>query len=242
MMVMLRSSVLALAMVVSIAAVGPIQRALPPSTDDLAERAYVAIANGAQPEAIALYSEAIRRQPESFISYYRRGVSYARMGEAESALADLNNAVRLAPEVQTSNELGLRALNSLLPETHALNLVVMVRAARADVLHKLNRTRDAITDLDAAIALDPRRTSLWHTRGLLHMETGNAPAAVADFSALLARRENINWRFARGICYFANGDLAEAEEDFLRAAQIDPKNALYVHWVAKTQKARGIPI
>ena len=89
-MVMLRSSVLALAMVVSIAAVGPIQRALPSSTADLAERAYIAIANGAQPEAIALYSEAIRRQPESFISHYRRGVSYARMGEDE---ADARKAV-----------------------------------------------------------------------------------------------------------------------------------------------------
>ena len=241
-MVMVRSSVLALAMVVSIAAVGPIQRAMPPSTADLAERAYAAIASGAQPDAVALYSEAIRRQPESFMSYYRRGVTYARMGEAESALADLNNAVRLAPEVQTSNQLGLRALNSLLPETHALNLVVMVRAARSDVLHKLNRTRDAITDLDAAIALDPRRTSLWQTRGQLHIEAGNAPAAVADFSALLARRENINWRFARGISHFANGDLAGAEEDFLRAAKMDPKNALYAHWFAKTQKARGIPI
>ena len=84
---------------------------MPPSTADLAGRAYAASASGAQPDAVALYSEAIRRQPEGFISYYRRGVTYARMGQAESALADLNNAVRLAPEVQTSNQLGLRALN-----------------------------------------------------------------------------------------------------------------------------------
>lgn len=241
-MVMLRSSVLALAMVVSIAAVGPVREAMSPSNADIAERAYAALARGAQPDAIALYSEAIRRHPASFIAYYRRGVTYARMGEHDSALADLDTAVKLAPTVKSSNELGLRALNSLLPETHALNLVVMVRAARADILHQLNRPGDAITDLNAAIALDPRRTSLWHTRGLLHMEMGNAAAAVADFSALLTRRDNINWRFARGISYFANGDLAEAEEDFLRAAELDPKNALYAHWVTRTQTKRGIPI
>lgn len=241
-MVMLRSSVLALAMVVSIAAVDPIRQAMSPSNSDLAERAYTALSSGAQPQAITLYSEAIRRQPESFISYYRRGVTYAQMGKSDAALADLNNAVRLAPDVKTSNELGLRALNSLLPETHALHLVVTVRAARADLLHKMKRTRDAIADLDTAIALDPRRTSLWHTRGLLHIEAGNAPAAIANFSALLDRRENTNWRFARGISYFANGDLAEAEEDFLKAAKMDPQNALYAYWVAKTQKERGIPI
>lgn len=79
-MVMLRSSVLALAMVVSIAAVGPIRQAMSPSSGDLAERAYAALSSGARPQAITLYSEAIRRQPESFISYYRRGATYAQMG------------------------------------------------------------------------------------------------------------------------------------------------------------------
>lgn len=241
-MVMLRSSVLALAMVVSVAAADPIRQAVSPSDSDLAAQAYEALTKGAQPEAVALYSEAIRRQPESFISYYRRGVSYARMGQQESALADLDAAVRLAPPVQTSSELGPRATNSLLPETHAMNLVVMVRAARADILQRMKRPKDAIADLDTAIALDPRRASLRHTRGLLHMETGNAPAAIADFSALLERRDNVNWRFARGISYFANGDLAEAEADFLLAAKMEPNNPIYAHWVDKTQKKRGIPI
>lgn len=241
-MVMLRSSVLALSMVVSVAAAGPIRQAVSPSDSALAERAYAASSNGSVAEAVSLYSEQIRRQPESFITYYRRGVTYAQLGQQESALADLNTAVRLAPEVKTSNELGLRALNSLLPETHALNLVVLVRSARADLYQKMNRPKDAIDDLDKAIALDPRRTNLWHTRGLLHMEMGNAAAAIADFSALLARRESTNWRFARGISYFANGDLAEAEEDFMMAAKMDPKNTLYAHWVAKIQKKRGIPI
>lgn len=241
-MVMLRSSVLALAMVVSVVAADPIRQAIAPSENDLAQKAYMAFVAGVQGDPVSIYSEAIRRYPNSYISYYRRGVALARLGSLEPALADLDTAVRLSPAVKTSNELGMRAWNSLLPETHALNLVVQVRAARADILKQLNRPRDAIVDLDAAIALDPRQTDLWHRRGLLHMEAGNAEAAVADFDALLARRESTEWRFARGISHFVNGDLAEAEADFTQAAKLDPKNVLYARWLSKTQKKRGIPV
>jgi tetratricopeptide (TPR) repeat protein len=239
---MLRSSVVALAMVVSIAAAEPVRQALSSSETDLAKRAYAAIENGKPADALETYSEAIRRHPESYMSYYRRGVTLADQGKLEPALADLDTAVRLSPAVQTSNELGLRAWNSLLPETHALHTVILVRSARADILRQLNRPRDAIVDLDAAIALDPRRTGLWQKRGLLHMETGNTKAAIADFTALLARRENPQWRFARGLSHFVNSDLAEAEQDFTKAAQMDPKNPIYARWLLKTQKKRGIPI
>jgi tetratricopeptide (TPR) repeat protein len=238
---MLRSSVVALGMVLSIAAVDPIRQALS-SDDDLSRRAYLAVTAADAPSAIEIYSETLRRYPDSYKTYYRRGLTYARMGDLRTALADLNSAVRLSPKVQTSNELGIRAWNSLLPETHALNMVVLTHAARAEILQQLKRPADAITDLDRAIALDPRRTSLWHRRGLLHMENGNAPAAIADFNALLARRENPEWRFARGISLFVNGDLAEAEADFTKLAATEPKNGLYARWLARTQKKRGIPV
>lgn len=241
-MVMLRSSVVALAMVVSIAAAGPVRQALSSSETYLAQKAYVALESGRPASALDAYSEAIRRHPESYMSYYRRGVTLAEQGRLEPALADLDAAVRLSPAVQTSNELGLRAWNSLLPETHALHTVILVRSARADILRQLNRPRDAIVDLDAAIALDPRRTALWQKRGLLHLETGNTKAAIADFTALLARRDNPQWRFARGLGHFVNSDLAEAEADFTKAARMDPKNPIYARWLAKTQKKRGIPI
>jgi len=239
---MLRSSVVALAMVVSIAGADAVRQALSPSENDLARRAYFAFENGQAPGALEAYSEAIRRHPASYMSYYRRGVTLAEQGRFAPALADLDTAVRLSPSVKTSNELGLRAWNSLLPETHALHTVVLVRSARADILRQLNRPRDAIVDLDAAIALDPRRSALWQKRGLLHMETGNTKAAIADFTALLARRDNPQWRFARGLSHFVNSDLADAETDFTKAAQMDPKNLIYARWLAKTQKKRGIPI
>lgn len=242
-MVMLRSSVVALAMVISIAAADPIRQALSSSTEgELAEKAYMAMTSGAQKTAVEIYSEAIRQHPDSYMSYYRRGITLARDGKLEPALADLNHAVRLSPEVQGSNELGARAWNSLLPETHALNMVVIVRSARADVYRQLNRPTDAIADLSYAITLDPRRSHLWYSRGLLHMETGNPDGAIADFNALLLRRENRDWRFARGISHFAKGSYAEAEADFIQASKMDPKNVLYTRWLLRTQKRLGIPI
>ncbi len=243
-MVMLRSSVLALGIIISIAAADPLREALSPSPPAAAgvQRAYFSLVSGKQTEAVAVYTDAIRRHPDSYLSYYRRGAILARLGQFEAALADFNSAVQLSPSVRTANDLGARAWNSLLPETHALNLVVLVRTARADLLRRMHRPADAIADLDVAIALDPRKTSLWHSRGLLHMEAGDAPSAIADFNALLARRESVDWRFARGISHFANGTLAEAEADFKKAVQIDPDNGLYARWLLKTQQRRGIPI
>ncbi len=241
-MVMVRSSVVALAMVVSIAAAEPLRQAFP-SDSNLASEAYFALREGKPAQtAIDLYSEAIRRAPDNYMSYYRRGVTLADQGQLEPALADLDAAVRLSPAVKTSNDLGLRAWNSLLPDTHALHTVILVRSARADILRQLKRPRDAIADLDAAIALDPRPTTLWQRRGLLHMETGDTKAAIADFTVLLTRLENAPWRFARGMSYFVEGDLAAAEEDFTHAVRMEPKNPTYARWLVKTQKKRGIPV
>jgi len=129
-MVVLRSSVIALAMAVSIAAADPVREALSSSESRLAERAYAALENGKPARALEAYSEAIRRHPESYMSYYRRGVTLADQGKLEPALADLNMAVRLSPVVQTTKELGFRAWNSRLPETHTLHTVILVRSAR----------------------------------------------------------------------------------------------------------------
>lgn len=242
-MVMLHSSVVALAMVVSFAAVDPIREVVSstPSTGST-QHAYYSLIAGKEAEAVAIYTDAIRRTPDSYLSYYRRGVTLARLGQLEPALADLNSAVQLSPAVLTANELGQRAWNSLLPETHAMNLVVLVRTARADLLRQMKRPQEAIADLDVAIALDPRKTGLLHSRGLLYMEAGNARAAIADFDALLARQESVDWRFARGISHFANGTLAEAEADFKKLTQVEPHNGLYARWLLKTQQRRGIPI
>lgn len=241
-MVMLHSSVVALAMVVSFAAFDPIRDAVSAGSSESTQRAYLASISGKDSDAVAIYTDAIQQAPDHYLAYYRRGVTLARLGQLEPALADLNAAVQLSPAVLTANELGQRAWNSLLPETHAMNLVVLVRTARADLLRQMKRPLEAIADLDAAFALDPRKTSLLHSRGLLHMEAGNAPAAIADFDALLAGRESKDWRFARGISHFANGTLAEAEADFRKLTQMEPHNGLYARWLLRTQKSRGIPI
>jgi len=240
-MVMLRSGVLALAMVVSAAAVEPLRQAIAPS-DSSGFKAYFAAANGRADDALAHLTNAIRRHPDSYMAYYRRGVTLAHKGKLEPALADLDTAVRLSPEVKNANELGVRVWNSLSREAHALHTVILVRAARADVYKQLQRYDEAVADLTAAIALDPRRTGLRHGRALIYMDSGNAAAAVADFNALLARRENVEWRFARGMSHLANGDLRSAEADFVKATEADPSNPLYARWLARTQQRRGIPV
>ena len=47
--------------------------------------------------AVAMYSEAIRRNPQRAIYYLHRGDSYLRLGKIESAQADFEHVLHVAP-------------------------------------------------------------------------------------------------------------------------------------------------
>ncbi len=239
-MVKLRSGVVILAMVASIAAVEPARKLLASTAQaSFAEQGYNALAAGDRDAAVAAYSGEIGRFPQSYMAYYRRGVTLHQLGRYQEALKDFDEAVRLSPQALTAKELGLRVWNSLDPQTHILNLVVLVHAARAQTLAALNKPESAIADLDTALAMDPRPTMLRHIRGELNTLAGRFEAAVSDFDTLLARRFSVEWTFGRGLGHYLNGNWPAAEADFATAARINPQNGTYAFWLMKAQLRNG---
>jgi tetratricopeptide (TPR) repeat protein len=201
------------------------------------------IAYGSQgAAAVAAYSEAIAADPTNYMTHYRRGVVYQLAGQYELALADFDQAVKLSPTPLSLEALGTRVSDSRHRPTHTLGLVSLLRTTRAEVLLRLNRPQDALGDLDTAIQLDPRKSHVYYSRGILRAMTGSYDAGIADFDVILARRGQVQWYFGRGLARYFKGDWSEAAGDFLQAVQRAQGNDAYLIWLAKAHLRAGIPL
>jgi tetratricopeptide (TPR) repeat protein len=192
------------------------------------------------PQAIDAYSAAIAAKPEDYMTYYRRGTQFHRQRQFEKALTDFNEAVRLSPVPASIEALGPRASDSTHGPTHTLGLVVLVRTTRAEVLQQLNRPEDALADLDQVLAWDARKLDVLFSRAQLRAVTGRYNDAIADFDTILARRENVEWYFHRGVTKYLKSDWNGAIADFQHAAQRAPRTDTYFIWLAKAHLRAGI--
>lgn len=191
---------------------------------------------------IDVYSAKIASNPEEYMHYYRRGVTFQKQRQYEKALADLDAAVRLSPTPLTVAALGARAGDSTHSPTHILGLVVLMRTTRAEILQQLNRPGEALADLDQALALDARKNEVQSTRGQLRMIMGRYDEAIADFDQLLNRRDDVGWYFNRGLSKYLKSDWSGAIADFQQAVQRAPRQDGYFIWLAKAHLRAGITI
>jgi len=185
------------------------------------------------------YDLGLERKPEGFMDFYRRGLAFQRSNQHERALAELNQAVKRSPTPQTAAQLGERAFNSRLRETHTMRMVFLVHTARAALLQQMNRPAEALADLDHAISLDARGPDVFHTRGLLRTYAGRYDDAIADFDFLLSRRTDPQWIFGRGVAYYLKGDWTKAASDFTAVTKMVPQALI---WLTKTHLRTGQPM
>ncbi len=187
-------------------------------------------------------SAAVADNPNDYMAYYRRGIMFDRRREYDKALADFDQAVRLSPAPLSLEALGIRARDSADPETHTLGLVFLIRTTRAETLQKMNRPVEALEDLDHAVALDGTKIDVVYSRGMLRTITGRYEDAIADFDAILRRRDNRDWLFGRGLARYFNGDWKDAAADLQEALRRAPGNDTYLIWLAKAHLRAGIPL
>src|SRR6201999_2747060 len=88
-------------------------------------------------------------------------------------------------------------------------------------------------DLNQSIRLDPNEASAYFIRGTVSYLLGDNPAALADFSASLKIDPNNQAAyFNRGIAYYVvGGRTPDAEADFRKATELDPKDAYAAIWL-----------
>ena len=136
---------------------------------------------------------------------YMRGFEARRAGNADLALTAFTAALA-APDLAPT----------YVPDAHV---------GRADALLRKGRCAEAITDLDAAIALRPTLVEALMMRASAHGCVGKPEAVKADLDAAIAAAPSTTRYAARAGFHWYRGDFALAAEDYLKGVQVQDKRA-----------------
>ena len=172
--------------------------------------------------------------PETRAAAYRiRGTARADAGAVDQALADLTEAIRLAPgdvhAISTRGHVRLMrsdAAGAIADFDMAIRLAPNAAAhwiARGHARVIANDAQGAIADLTEAVRLNPKSASAYNNRGLAWRKAGDTEHAVADYAAAIAINPNYALAYNnRGYAHEAAGRTVDAIADFNRALLLDP--------------------
>jgi tetratricopeptide (TPR) repeat protein len=208
--------------------------------------------NGKLKEARAEYDEAIAlagNTPAGVALYRRRGRLLIEMNENDTALRDLDKAVRLAagrPSTGRNREVALDHLDraSLLRQAGKLDEAVqackqatlafpaLVAAYRVhgEILFRQEKFADALLLLSLYLEASkqspmaaPPPASVYRMRALALARTNKPVEALADYNRALDQKVDAATLSERGWLYVRNEAPKLAENDFARAIKEDPK-------------------
>jgi tetratricopeptide (TPR) repeat protein len=159
--------------------------------------------------ALADYTEAIRRKPDSAEAYYGRGNAYLKQtllapalrgfdGQKlesvhETAISDFTEAIRLKPNFA---------------ETYA---------RRGSAYWRQEQNSGALADFNEAIRLNPQSEWAWNGRGSVYLDQNQYEKAVADYSEAIRLEPNKTESYScRAVAYQKLGQTAKAKQDWAK--------------------------
>jgi lipoprotein NlpI len=148
--------------------------------------------------------------------HYNRGLEHAAKGRADSAIADYDAAIRLAPQYGDAY------------------------LARGNARGLKNDSGRAIADFDAALNINPKDRVALGSRAFEWTAKGDYARAIADQDAVirLDPKSSLAW-FGRGRARFYSGDFRQAIADLEEAIRLDP-NSYTAIWLYLASKRAGI--
>ena len=140
---------------------------------------------------------------EKAVAYRNRGRARGQAGALDTAIEDLNEAVKLAPM-----------------DNQAFTYRALARTGRGDV-------DGAIADYSEVIRLRPNSPIGFIGRGHAYLVKGAAQSGIGDFSeAIRLNPKGAGAYNNRGLAYKSAGDLTRAIDDYTRAIVLNPIYAL----------------
>lgn len=230
------------------------------------EKLALLLADGDLPQAIAVLEDGLRRAPDSLELQDLLARLYLRAGRGEDALKifrslQSNIEKRASPKMLSySFWLGYAAAAqqsgrrqeavALYEKALAVNpklLEAYIRLASIHVAHGANQEADAV--MRRALAALPDNAEALYFSGIIASQSGDYARACEAFAraAELARAAGVPPKFMDADFYFYYGvarerekSLAQAEELFRQALQIDPDHADAANYLAYMWAERGI--
>jgi tetratricopeptide (TPR) repeat protein len=180
-------------------------------------RGNVFLSKGDAEHALSDFNQAIQFDPRGAWAYSARGELYKNKGDASRAMDDFNESIRLDPNYATA---------------------YLFRSE----LHKgAGDFEHARADLDTSIRLDPNDARSYFLRGSVAYLVGDNAGALSDFAASLKLDpDNQATYFNRGVAYYViGGHVPDAEADFRKAVELDPKDAYAALWLDLAERRNG---
>jgi tetratricopeptide (TPR) repeat protein len=201
---------------------------------------------------IAACSRIIRERPKTYKlshAYGNRAAALYGKGERDAALADINEAIQLAPTLAPAYN--VRALilrdrgeydKAIADLTKAISIDPAARyyGNRGDIARLKGDLNQSLRDVDKALTLH-KKSSLLHTyRGNALRYLGRLPEAVEAFeSALRIAPDYVAAYVGRGLTYEKQADFVRGAADFRKALSFPADNEKYDTTVDAQQTARA---
>jgi tetratricopeptide (TPR) repeat protein len=172
--------------------------------------------------------------PASIRPVFNRGLTYYRQGDADSAIRNFNEAIRLQPTFARAYVLRGSAYmlkahyeKALADFNQAIGIDRRNAAAycdRADLEnHFLRRPENALADYNQAVRLAPNFQRAYFNRGIYFLERCNYDRAIADFTrAIQIVPSDLSAYAPRAYAYARRHDHARALADAKIAIKLKP--------------------
>ena len=130
-------------------------------------------------------------------SHYEAGLAHAHRGDYEQAIAEFDQAIRLAPDFSQAFQ------------------------DRGSSYAALQNPVAAMADYNRAIRLTPHDSNAYYNRGNLHLQQERYFQAIADYNraVILNPGDAAAWQ-NRALGYAITGDLEKAVDGFQQAARL----------------------
>src|SRR5664279_6133972 len=133
------------------------------------------------------------------VAYGLRGLAYLDRGDIAHAIADLNQAIALAPDFAPAYQ------------------------NRGNAWYARGNYGQALADYDTAIKLDPNSPSPYVNRATVRRDLGYVDGALEDYQKAIGLGANRSTPYSgRGQIYLRQADYGRAMSDFDRAVRLDP--------------------
>jgi tetratricopeptide (TPR) repeat protein len=186
-------------------------------------------------QALEEFSQALKDKPYNEARlYYLRGLTYSQLEEYDTALIDLNRAIKLNPKyMEAYYERGMAHFHlgnyGLASEDfdQALKFDADYPDAyigRGYTYYAQEDYSRALADLSKAVRLDDSSSEAYFGRGLVYYATSEYLKAAQDFSKTLELDDE--WAdayYRRGMTHYELENLTAAQEDFNRAIELAPE-------------------
>jgi tetratricopeptide (TPR) repeat protein len=178
---------------------------------ELVARGKARLSNEEYDDAIADFTEAVRRDPAHAPAYASRAEAWARKHYRDRELDDMTVALKLEPRNTA------------------------YRVARAQSLSAQGRHEAAIADFNTAIGLEPENPALWVARGNEWRRDVKTDEAIADYSRAIQLDPSFTLAYInRGHTWRQRREFGRAIQEFSEAARREPENPIAHMYLART--------